>query len=379
MLKICVGIAGTAKNTGKTTTTVAILSGLRKRGIGIFLTSIGYDGEDIDNITGLPKPRIFLAPGDIVATAERCLHAGTANFEQLLLTNIQTPLGRICIVRITAAGLVVTAGPNKSSEVRRLLQLFRTIGPGFILIDGALNRIAPMVEADGLILATGAAYSTDIPQLSHETSLIEQIMRLSRLSGSSRLPGPLTKITLYDHDGQMMQQWASTSLFAPIEVDKILCNLPRHGTLLIPGIIGNLAFAQLSEKWINLRQPGCLIFSDPLKLLVSGNTAKVCGLLDKLTDSGIQVGVLKPIPLLAVTVNPFYPQYRLESNSYQPAYVDFHRLQVTVRNNVTSPVYNIMRQGADNLVDVIINSSRPWSNPETIINFGTKQSEEGEI
>ena len=87
MLEYILGIAGTAKNTGKTTTTNAILACLRKRGIAVFLTSIGYDGENLDNVTGLPKPKIPVEPGDIIATGTppgvgagmkppRCLKAG---------------------------------------------------------------------------------------------------------------------------------------------------------------------------------------------------------------------------------------------------------------------------------------------------------------
>jgi len=59
-MSLIVGIAGTAKNTGKTTTTSAILDELYNMEIPIGLTSIGYDGEEIDNITRLPKPRLFV-------------------------------------------------------------------------------------------------------------------------------------------------------------------------------------------------------------------------------------------------------------------------------------------------------------------------------
>jgi cobyric acid synthase len=44
-----VGIIGTAKNDGKTTTLSALLRSLKNRKIAV--TGIGYDGEEIDNIT----------------------------------------------------------------------------------------------------------------------------------------------------------------------------------------------------------------------------------------------------------------------------------------------------------------------------------------
>ena len=47
-----IGILGTAKNTGKTTTFNFLLEWSNLKSIRVGLTSIGYDGEDIDNITG---------------------------------------------------------------------------------------------------------------------------------------------------------------------------------------------------------------------------------------------------------------------------------------------------------------------------------------
>ena len=68
-----IGILGTAKNTGKTTTFNFLLEWSNLESIKVGLTSIGYDGEDIDNITGLPKPRIFVQKDNTIATAEQCL------------------------------------------------------------------------------------------------------------------------------------------------------------------------------------------------------------------------------------------------------------------------------------------------------------------
>ena len=73
-----IGFAGTAKNTGKTSTALHVLQLCHEHGLQVALTSIGYDGETMDNVTGLPKPRYWLEPGMLLATSERCLKAGTA-------------------------------------------------------------------------------------------------------------------------------------------------------------------------------------------------------------------------------------------------------------------------------------------------------------
>ena len=118
------GIAGTAKNTGKTTTTVAIINQW-PRHQHLAVTSIGYDGESKDNVTGLPKPRLNVPAGALVVTAEGCLEAGSARLETIEKTDLTTPLGRLVICRVRSSGLVVLAGPNSQSALRFVIDRLR--------------------------------------------------------------------------------------------------------------------------------------------------------------------------------------------------------------------------------------------------------------
>jgi hypothetical protein len=65
-------LIGLAKNVGKTTTTnhllETLLGGELYRAEELALTSLGLDGEAIDALTGLPKPRYVPQAGLIVAT-----------------------------------------------------------------------------------------------------------------------------------------------------------------------------------------------------------------------------------------------------------------------------------------------------------------------
>ena len=99
-----IGIAGTAKNTGKTTTTISLLRILNNKGIKAGLTSIGYDGESIDNITGLTKPKIVVNRGMLVAISLQCQNLGTAGIEVLESLNISTSLGKIICGTIIKEG-----------------------------------------------------------------------------------------------------------------------------------------------------------------------------------------------------------------------------------------------------------------------------------
>lgn len=368
LLEIRLGIAGTAKNTGKTTATAAIMEELRARGVGFYLTSIGYDGENIDNVTGLPKPRLRVEPGDVVATAERCLAVSTAGLSPLLATAIQTPLGRIQVAKVSAGGLVVTAGPNKSAEVRELAAMLSRLGPGVTIFDGALNRIAPMVETDGFILATGASRTPDIPRLAQETGVIWRLSTLPAVPRAAELAERgLGRVTLLDEDLDEIKSWPLSSLLTERDVDQVLAQAaPKYAYLYIPGVVGERALRALADGLAARPRPLLLAFADPVKLLVSGDPVTYYDLLAAAEKGGAVAGVVRRVPLLAVTINPFYPEYRVETKGYKPAFVDFVRLEVAIRGSVQVPVYNVVKQGAKGLADIVLAAARRWEHPDTV-------------
>ncbi|KYZ76582.1 hypothetical protein AXX12_09130 [Anaerosporomusa subterranea] len=367
MLEMRLGIAGTAKNTGKTTTTAAVIDELRRRGIPFYLTSIGYDGENIDNVTGLPKPKLRVEAGDIIATAEKCIKASTAVFSILQETSVRTPLGRILVARVEKAGLAVTAGPNKSTEVGEVAQILSRIGPGITLFDGALNRIAPMIETDGFILATGASRTPDIPRLAKETERIWRIANLPTVPRAFELTErrPET-VTLFDSDLEVLAHWTGGSLLSEEDAASAVKAASSGGAYLyIPGIIGERAFAYLAERAAELPKQMFLTLADPIKLLAFANPVAHYDWIVKLKRHGVLTGVLKRVPLLAVTLNPFFPEFRFDTESYRPAFVDPIRLQVAVSKQVQAPVYNVVKQGIKGLVDNILSQARLWEHPTT--------------
>jgi nicotinamidase-related amidase len=71
-----IGFAGTAKNTGKTTTIQAVIKQAHQAGLRVALTSIGFDVENGENATGSVAARFLLEKDDLVATAMDCLKTG---------------------------------------------------------------------------------------------------------------------------------------------------------------------------------------------------------------------------------------------------------------------------------------------------------------
>lgn len=102
---LTIGILGTAKNTGKTTALNSVLKCLNDKKIAI--TSIGFDGEDLDHVTGLPKPKVVVDEGTLVITSEQAARHSTAKLELIEKLSLRTPMGRICVYRVKELGTAV--------------------------------------------------------------------------------------------------------------------------------------------------------------------------------------------------------------------------------------------------------------------------------
>jgi hypothetical protein len=135
--------------------------------------------------------------------------------------------------------------------------------------------------------------------------------------------------------------------------------------LYIPGIIGERAFAYLAERASELPPKMFLTLADPIKLLAFANPVAHYRWIEQLESHGILTGVIKRVPLLAVTLNPFFPEFRYETATYRPAFVDPIRLQVSVSEQLKVPVYNVVKQGVKGLVDTVLANARTWETPTT--------------
>ncbi|MBI2428952.1 MAG: hypothetical protein HYV29_09200 [Ignavibacteriales bacterium] len=449
-----IGIAGTAKNTGKTTTLNALLhyaqSGARSTndapsmsfraaeggeksasaqetqsgfltsparsrnsdgfGMTTGVTSIGYDGEEIDNITLLPKPRIFLNRGMIASTSSQCVPEN--GWSVLYKTGLFTALGEIVIVRCETPGLIVLAGPNKRSELETVVRQMADLGCENIFVDGALNRIAPMSIVDKIIFTTGAARTTDIATLVDEMKAIESLFGIGRTKWTKSIlkaeghcegaqrpkqsPEFTRKTRLLrqttarnDNDLEFLRWPPNKQEKPPINVIlseanlpagqagnpdfsagnstgtiidateaeiilqhyKIMCYVRRGGyPLHIDGLITSNGLRTLVER-IHLlpdaERPQEIIFADPITMLLSGEPKTTAQLLSHLIEKNITISYQKPIQLAAITVNPFYPECR--GTTYTSAYVDAKVLISRMKQSLETPTFDTMRNEVSEL------------------------------
>jgi len=354
-----IGVLGTAKNTGKTTSICFILEWTNTKRIKVGLTSIGYDGEDIDNITGLPKPRIYVKKGNLVGTAEQCLSVSEAKIEIIEKTPVKTSLGQVLIGKVLQEGLVVLAGPNKGKDLLCILQKLKKEKSQLILVDGALNRMIPLIYCDALILATGASRLPDIHLLVEETKSISFLYQLplreEQKISNHEIQTNQKFITIFQENGTKIVL-NSYSLINQKTADNILKKVDKETReIYIPGIIQDRILLKMIEKHIEVLFGKAILINNPAYLLIaSQDIDHLKELINEIQKSRIILRTLQNLPILAVTINPFYPNYnRCGDQEYEIAWIDRQKLYEEMSCNIHLPVINIKEKGSRKLIQVL--------------------------
>jgi hypothetical protein len=177
-------VVGTGKNVGKTVAMRAMAQAAFERGLHVGLTSIGRDGEAIDVSDALAKPRLFLRPGALVATARNLLPAHPAS-ELIDFTAWSTAAGRIVFARVRSAGYYELAGPATATGVRACVQRFFSLDCDQVIVDGALDRVAALAGGnDAVIVAAGAAAARTIEEAVDDVRALAVRLRIPRVDRS---------------------------------------------------------------------------------------------------------------------------------------------------------------------------------------------------
>ncbi len=286
-----IGIIGLAKNTGKTTTLNHLIKQLKDDKIG--LTSIGLDGEELDQVTKLPKPRIKLRPGMIIATAKQCITDKKLVYRIIEETRMQTALGPVMIIEIMSKGKLVVAGPTTNKELDKVIKKLRKHAEK-VLIDGAFNRMTfvSLDQIDAIILTTGASVHYNMKKTIAKTKRVMDSFAIKPTTKLKRLP-----------DSPMILQTATHIVaFKDKRIETIQAALKMFDEPLEMMYVQGAVTETLIDYFIEASLRGFnLICDDATKLLVSEPY------FDYLHKLGITLNVINHCPLVALTINPTSP------------------------------------------------------------------------
>ena len=301
-------IVGLEKNTGKTECLKYVLDRLPVPAKRIAVTSIGIDGETVDQVTRTQKPEIVLREGMYFGTSEMHYRQRRLVSELFDVSDESTSLGRVVTAKAITGGKILLSGPSSASNLRRWMgQMQQRFGIDLIIIDGALSRMSSASPAvsQSLILATGAAYSANMATLVSKTAHVVDLVNLELTSEDNiRLLEPLDKgLWFVDEDGALHSLDALTSLSKDIHFE----GMDGCKTLYVAGALVD-GFLEKVRKNKDLKQVE-LVVRDFTKIFVTPQQFRL------FVKSGGQIRVLQKSKLIAVTVNPTSPSgYVLDSD-----------------------------------------------------------------
>jgi hypothetical protein len=196
-----VAFLGLAKNVGKTTALVAALAELHRSGVPAGVTSAGRDGESFDAITGEPKPRFAVWPGQLAASAASTFAAASFPAAPVASLPFSTRFGSIEVRRAGAAGEIEMIGPSTASQTAAAAAALEAAGARIVLLDGAIGRraFACARVADGIVLCVGLAAGSTLDAALGAARAAGELLRLSRPSPAAsvrRVEGALSGASL---------------------------------------------------------------------------------------------------------------------------------------------------------------------------------------
>ena len=198
-----VAFLGLAKNAGKTTALTAVLAELHRAGLPAGATSAGRDGEEFDAITGEPKPRFRVFPGQLIASAATTFEAAAFPLSELATLPFATRFGPVQLRRADGEGELEVIGPSTASQLALTAAALEAAGAEIVLLDGAVGRraFAAGRVCDGIVLSVGMSAGDSLPAVLAATASAAELIGLAAAPPEARTrpcPGAITELSLQE-------------------------------------------------------------------------------------------------------------------------------------------------------------------------------------
>ena len=296
-----VAVIGLVKNAGKTTVVNALMDNVALR---FGLTSLGLDGERTDHLTGLDKPRIVPPRGTLIATTVGSLDRSHYTMEQLERLPFHTSLGSVVLGRAVGDRAVEISGPTTLGEVAATAERLHAHGAQLVLVDGAINRLgsaSPRVS-DAVIVATGGLVAETLVDTVTTTVATLEMLTLPEIDPQTRALVASETLTraravAVDERGDCTALDLATVVGEGVRVAREVERLAAR-VLFVGGALTQ-EFADDFLRTLPPRRTVTIVVRDATVLILSPATVARC------RRRGIELRVLTPLRVLAVTTNPY--------------------------------------------------------------------------
>lgn len=303
-----------AKNSGKTVALNQLIYEAMEEDIKLGLISTGRDGETEDVVTETEKPKIFAETGTYFTTTTEMLPLSDATVEIMEITDYRTPLGAILIGKVKDSGYIQIAGPQTLTQIKEVSCRMSQLGADLVIIDGAIDRrtaAAPSI-ADATILSTGAVLSRDINRVIEETLHIVNLFSLPAIEDEDlrKTIGEYIdkdQIVILDKSHNAHPLNIKTALNCGNIIGNEIKEDSRY--LIIPGSLVKNTIEDIISSTRQYKNID-IVVTDGTKIFISPKDWL------RFVRYGVNIKVLNPINLIAITLNPYAPQgYYFEADT----------------------------------------------------------------
>lgn len=297
-----VALIGMAKNAGKTTLLNYMIDEAYWSEIVIGVTSIGWDGETVDAVTKTPKPPIEVFKGTIVATAKKLIDNKSYRCEILEITNYETAVGPIIIIRMLEGAKVQLIGPRSNDGLKYVSEKMQAYGAEIVFIDGALDRIssASPAVADAVLLSTGASLSRDVNEVVNLTNYRVNLLGLKEVEECKDIFIKMrkrNKVCVVDNNASVEVLGVKTGINAG---DIIKNHIKKDSKYIF--FPGALTFKTAKDILDYSEGNITVVISDGSKIFIDKDQFYI------LKRKGLNVAVIDTINLIGISVNPISPK-----------------------------------------------------------------------
>lgn len=320
-----ISFVGMDKNAGKTEALNYVLKRLHSfSNISVGVTSIGIDGETVDQVTQTSKPKVFIYSGTTFVTSEQLYNRKEIVACITDISKYSSSLGRLVSAKAECFGNVMLSGPTNSVWLKDLI-LHLQKNNDICLIDGALSRksFASPSITEAMILSSGAVISASIDKIVSKTSFIYQMTKLPQCNSSllSKLININQGVYALDEKDEVIDLQIPSMLMLNSYKDKLFSISKR---LFVSGMITDKLLELILSKQ-NV-QDYTLITKDFTHIF--SNQINTYNFLKR----GGKIEYLYPTHLIAITANPVSPL------GFK---VDNKLMLNKLREKIPVPIYNI--------------------------------------
>lgn len=215
------------------------------------------------------------------------------DYEILQLLNIDSPLGKMAVIKILQECTVLVAGPSSSKDLLEMMNQLSVYHLVHLFIDGAFSRKTSAALTDALLYVVGGSYSPILENVVLKAKNDVSIFRLEKAKEEFSYLYQWDYITIIDEDGnnRVLEERSvldSKDFFKELGTNIRMIYLPLALT------------DSFAKEWINYHKKNKvkLIVKSPFSIQVSD---EVFAQMEKAIQD---IKVLKETNLIGVCMNP---------------------------------------------------------------------------